>query len=239
MKRLLLLLLLPLLLRSATLINGGFETGDLTGWTFVEPSNTFLSDVQDPLATTVEEGKNLASDWNSDFGFFTPNYIEGSYSFFTGFDGSGPQEIVLSQRIGVIDAESDAFSFDIRGAWNLTDYSQNATANRDIKLVLIDYETQDTLLTETLFTAELGSTITDTGIQNFGVSFSQLIGHDVELRFVQNIPDHNSGPAMLQIDNLQLSYVPIPERSTYSLSLAFCVFIYVVIHRRNGGQKNI
>tara|TARA_E500000318_G_scaffold111691_1_gene131246 strand:+ start:1768 stop:2475 length:708 start_codon:yes stop_codon:yes gene_type:complete len=234
MKKLItLLLLIPLLTQAAVITNGGFETGDLTGWTFVEPSNTFLSDVQDPLDTTVEGEKDLASNWNSQFEFFTPNYMEGSYSFFTGFDGSGPQEIVLSQRIGVIDSESDAFSFDIRGAWNLTDYSENATGNREIKLVLIDYETQETLLTEILFTAELGTTISDTGIQNFGISFTQLIGHDVELQFVQNIPDVNSGPAMLQIDNLQLSYVPIPEASSYALLLGFLGFLYLAINHRN------
>ena len=47
MKKLIPLFLLPIISYSATIINGGFETGDLTGWTLIgETENSFDSRVE-------------------------------------------------------------------------------------------------------------------------------------------------------------------------------------------------
>ena len=77
MKKLIPLFLLPIVSYSATIINGGFETGDLTGWTFTgETENSFNSRVEGGEFTD-------ATAWASNFNFFTPESMEGNYSFFS------------------------------------------------------------------------------------------------------------------------------------------------------------
>lgn len=226
-------LLLPILaafnLKAATLINGGFETGNLNGWSFSEPSNSFSSSVF--LHTASQP-----SQWNNNFGFFTPQTIGGNYSFFTGFDGFGPQQIVLSQNIGTIDSESDAISFYIRGAWDLIHYSANATADRTIVVEIVDNNTQTVVLSEELFVASIGTYMADTGLQYVGINFNNLVGTNATLRFIQSIPDPYTGPAMLQIDDIELKgfYEPItniPEPGVLTL-LPLGLAVVLILRKR-------
>lgn len=234
MKKLIPLFLLPIISHSATIINGGFETGDLTGWTFTgETENSFVS--------TVEGGEfTAATEWASNFNFFTPESMEGNYSFFSGFDGP-IQEITLSQDIGVIDEFTTAVSFDVRAGWDLETYSaqsQDVISNggvvldREIKVVITDNETQETLLSQSLFNAVGGELVLDSGFQNVGINFQNIVGSDVTMSFVQNIPQGYTGPALIQLDNIQLQQTFIPEPSNYTFFLSFAALLYLGIKRR-------
>lgn len=234
MKKLITLLLLPLLLKSATIINGGFETGDLTGWTFTgETQNSFNSRV---LGGEFTE----AAAWASEFDFFAPEQMEGNYSFFSGFDGP-VQEITLSQSIGIIDEFTTAVSFDVRAGWDLDTYSANSTdvinnngvvLDREIKVVITDNNTQETLVSQSLFNASGGDLVLDSGFQTVGINFQNIVGHDVTMSFVQNIPQAYTGPALIQLDNIQLQQTFIPEPSSYALFFGFCAFLYLAISQR-------
>ena len=235
MKKLIPLLLLPLLLKSATIINGGFETGDLTGWTFTgETQNSFDSRV-------LGGGFTDAATWAENFNFFAPEKMEGNYSFFSGFDGP-VQEITLSQDIGVIDQFTTAVSFDVRAGWDLDTYSAQATdvinnggvvLDREIKVVITDNNTQETLVSQSLFNASGGDLVLDSGFQTVGINFQNIVGNDVTMSFVQNIPQAYTGPALIQLDNIQLQQTFIPEPSSYALFFGFCAFLYLTISHRN------
>jgi len=234
MKKLIPLFLLPIISYSATIINGGFETGDLTGWTFTgETENSFDSRV---LGGEFAE----AAAWANEFDFFTPEQMEGNYSFFSGFDGP-VQEISLSQDIGVIDEFTTAVSFDVRAGWDLETYSAQATdvvnnngvvLDREIKVVITDNETQETLLSQSLFNAVGGELVLDSGFQNVGINFQNIVGSDVTMSFVQNIPQGYTGPALIQLDNIQLQQTFIPEPSNYTFFLSFAALLYLGIKRR-------
>ena len=122
--------------------------------------------------------------------------MEGNFSFFSGFDGP-VQEISLSQDIGVIDQFTTAVSFDVRAGWDLETYSaqsQDVISNggvvldREIKVVITDNETQETLVSQSLFNASGGELILDSGFQTVGINFQNIVGSDVTMSFVQNIP---------------------------------------------------
>jgi len=234
MKKLIPLFLLPIISYSATIINGGFETGDLTGWTFTgETENSFNSRVEGGEFTG-------ATAWASNFNFFTPESMEGNYSFFSGFDGP-VQEITLSQNIGVIDQFTTAVSFDVRAGWDLETYSAQAAdvvnnngvvLDREIKVVITDNNTQETLVSQSLFNASGGDLVLDSGFQTVGINFQNIVGSDVTMSFVQNIPQAYTGPALIQLDNIQLQQTFIPEPRTYALFAGFMALSYIAIRRR-------
>lgn len=229
MKKLIPLFLLPIISYSATIINGGFETGDLTGW-------SFTGETQNSFDSRVEGGDfSEASGWSSNFNFFTPESMGGSYSFFSGFDGP-IQEITLSQNIGVIDQFTTAVSFDVRAGWDLETYAGESgyqvIEDRTIKVVITDNETQETLLSQSLFNAIGNTKVLDSGYQNVGINFQDIIGSDVTIAFVQNIPQDYTGPALIQLDNIQLQQTFIPESSQYTFFLSFMALLYLGIKRR-------
>ena len=233
MKKLIPLFLLPIISYSATIINGGFETGDLTGWTLIgETENSFDSRVEGGDFTA-------ATAWANNFNFFTPDNMEGNYSFFSGFDGP-VQEITLSQDIGVIDEFTTAVSFDVRAGWDLETYSSQSTdvinnngvvLDREIRVVITDNLTQETLLSQSLFNAVGGEKVLDSGFQTVGINFQNIVGSDVTMSFVQNIPQGYTGPALIQLDNIQLQQTFIPELGSYAL-FAGIIALSLIARRR-------
>ena len=229
MKKLIPLFLLPIVSYSATIINGGFETGDLTGWTFTgETENSFNSRVEGGEFTD-------ATAWASNFNFFTPESMEGNYSFFSGFDGP-IQEITLSQDIGVIDQFTTAVSFDVRAGWDLETYAGESgyevIEDRTIKVVITDNETEETLLSQSLFNAIGNTQVLDSGYQTVGINFQNIVGSDVTMAFVQTMTQNYTGPALIQLDNIQLKQTFIPEISNYTFLLSFMALLYLGIKRR-------
>ena len=229
MKKLIPLFLLPIISYSATIINGGFETGDLTGWTLIgETENSFDSRVEGGDFTA-------ATAWANNFNFFTPDNMEGNYYFFSGFDGP-VQEITLSQDIGVIDEFTTAVSFNVRAGWDLETYAAQSgyavIEDREIKVVITDNTTQQTLLSQSLFNAVGGEKVLNSGLQTVGINFQNIVGSDVTMSFVQNIPQGYTGPALIQLDNIQLQQTFVPESGSYALFAGIIALSLIAIRRR-------
>ena len=83
--------------------------------------------------------------------------------------------------------------------------------DREIKVVITDNNTGETLLSQSLFDAVGGEKILDSGFQTVGIEFENIVGSDVTMAFVQNIPQAYTGPALIQLDNIQLQETFVPE----------------------------
>jgi len=90
--------------------NGGFETGDFTGWVTQDLSSPFL-----PLQVG---GAGISPG----FGFFISDPPEGSFAALHGFDGDGPGTIRIAQDV-TLHAAAQFVDFDYRGAWDMTCYN--------------------------------------------------------------------------------------------------------------------
>ena len=132
--------------------------------------------------------------------------------------------------------ELDRFSFDVRAGWDLETFAEqsgySAIEDREIKVVITDNETGETLLSQSLFNAVGGEKNLDSGLQTVGINFQNIVGSDVTMSFVQNIPQAYTGPALIQLDDIQLQQTFIPEPSSFVLLLALGSFLYVAIKRR-------
>ena len=161
--------------------------------------------------------------------------MEGNYSFFSGFDGP-VQEITLSQDIGVIDEFTTAVSFNVRAGWDLETYAAQSgyavIEDREIKVVITDNTTQQTLLSQSLFNAVGGEKVLDSGLQTVGINFQNIVGSDVTMSFVQNIPQGYTGPALIQLDNIQLQQTFVPESGSYALFAGIIALSLIAIRRR-------
>ena len=74
--------------------------------------------------------------------------------------------------------------------------------------------------------------ILDSGFQTVGINFSEIQGHNVTMSFVQNIPQAYTGPALIQLDNIQLQQTFIPEPGTFALLAGLIALSYIAIRRR-------
>ena len=88
------------------------------------------------------------------------------------------------------------------------------------------------MVSQSLFNAVGGELILDSGFQNVGINFQNIVGSDVTMSFVQNIPQGYTGPALIQLDNIQLQQTFIPEPSNYTFFLSFAALLYLGIKRR-------
>jgi hypothetical protein len=170
------------------LVNGSFETGDLSGWT--------VQDLTSPYRAFAAVGAGIKA---ADFGSFLTAPTDGSFAALTGFDGNGPGDILLSQIVTVT-AGATTLRFDYRGGWDLT---YGATIDRTFSVEILD-TSGSVLASTTLLTAVAGATVNDTGIQAGAINLSAYQGTAIRIQFRWNVPQNYTGPAHFQLDNVRL-----------------------------------
>ncbi|MEO1083377.1 MAG: hypothetical protein AAFY88_03975, partial [Acidobacteriota bacterium] len=61
------------------------------------------------------------------------------------------------------------------------------------------------LQTDVIATAEAGTIVNDTGPMTGAVDVSAFVGQDVRVNFFLDIPESQTGPAFIEIDNVAVS----------------------------------
>lgn len=194
-----LLLLTLLLARSSTaapvelLVNGSFETGTFTGWTAaVNPNRPFF-----PWAVSRTGG--------SGYGLATVSPQDGNYAAWNGFDGSGPLEFTLKQRISLPTNHTVTLSWKHRAQW---DFSLGAIATQPRMLLVELLAPQTSIVVTQVYSFSTGtqaeSISGDTGWVSLSADLSSFAGSDFDLQFREVIPQLSTGPGQIEFDAISV-----------------------------------
>lgn len=219
--------LLPATVANATVIvNGGFETGNLTGWTRTEASFGVFPNL--PAGANVYGAGVIApGGWP----FFVSAPSEGSYAFLNAFDGPGPTTTSLAQSV-LVTADAPVIAFQYRAAWSIG-VSIPATMDRifDVNVVSGGVNYREIILAAVHgdflpgacgpsgCNAPLGwpGFQPDTGLLNGTVDLTPFVGQSVSLVFEWQIPERFTGPGFFQLDNIRAEARVVPEPTSLAL----------------------
>jgi hypothetical protein len=184
-------------------VNGGFETGDLTGWTASATTTTTLCcDQRSPTGSLVATGPSAQQP-----SYPLPNGgapIDGTYSLYGDFDGGGPLHIDLTTSITKTGSYSSAIlSFDWAAFANYGFFGQS-----DIRTLAASFS--EGAISNTAYTFNLP-------LLSATPSFSQIVSVDVAsllnsmpdgvITFTLDrfVPQNFSGPAVFEADDFSLN----------------------------------
>ncbi len=213
--------LLPTLSFAVELLNnGGFETGNFSGWnqaTSNGSSNTCDTD------WTVASTDNICNFTST----VLNNPIEGSFAAFNSFDGNGPQSFIIEQDIflGAGTIANAELSWLNSIGWNFN-LGSAATQERIFSLGF-----QDSLdnLIGNAFEIKIDTNDGMTGLIDWTSQTTDVTGllqgfegQTVTLVAETFIPQNFSGPATIGFDNVSLnvSTATVPEPSVLALFFA-------------------
>ncbi len=180
------LLLVFVLPSTASVNNGGFETGDFTGWT----TNYTGSEPLDPWQVT-DSGTDLF------FSFISPH--SGTYAAANGFDGDGPSYYTMYQDVVAL-GNTGYVSFWYHAQW---DHTQSP---RTLSVEVSEVGTGTIVANKLVL-----STIPDAGFYDLGwlassVSFPATQGKTYRIKFIEWIPQYFTGPAQIEFDDISISF---------------------------------
>ncbi len=171
--------------------NGGFETGNFTGWTAINAPTPFENwrvtgsgacycDSPVPTATSVQEGS---------FNAHQPV-------------ASAPGSYLLYQDIAVPAASNLQLRWMHKYQMNLSTYCAGGACGTATFAVEI-LNTSNVLL-QTLYTVTTsGSSNTNTGWVNSGANISAYAGQTIRVRFRTTVTANYAGPGRLEVDNVR------------------------------------
>lgn len=179
-----------------TVSNGGFETGNFTGWTALSNGR------QELTPWTVSSG---GAGW---FGNSRP--LEGRFDAVNGFDGAAGLEYMLYQDIdiprGTVRATlsfSDRIQFDSLGIRSNLPRTYEATIRDASGGTLAVVAREEVLLN--------GRPYTDLGWRRRSVELAPYAGRTVRLHIQELIPENFTGPANIEFDDFRLDGLAVPE----------------------------
>jgi hypothetical protein len=199
-----LLLAAPL---SAQFTNGSFETGDFTGWIAEDMVDPF-----EPLTVTT-------GGFNNGLIAFTAEPTDGASQAITGFDGDGPGTISLAQDVG-IPASASTLQFDWGAAWDTLNFG-GSTLDRVFSVVIEEQGGGEALATLEVVRAEADTVVDDTGVTTAVADLSAFAGQTVRVRFLWDVPESFTGPAVCQLDNVRLVGKKLPAAEVASFKARF------------------
>ncbi|MDO8861017.1 hypothetical protein Q6D67_04815 [Haliea sp. E1-2-M8] len=195
------------------LVNGGFESGDFTGWSVT--ANGASSCDSDWTVVTTNSICSSVSD---------PAPAEGVYQAANSFDGNGPQEFRLVQAVSVpsgVQAATLSWQQQYR-------VSNGGTEPRTFEVLITDAADSATLATidSQSFTGSTNSGGWDTISFDISSALAPLAGQSVNIVFRNFIPEAFTGPGNFALDDVSLDItaaepapVPVPLLPVWALLL--------------------
>ncbi len=169
------------------IVNGGFETGNFTGWTVNTP-------VSPLVPWTVSQAETTGP-------FVPTSPPEGLYDAWNGFDGGGPMEYTMYQDVAIPADTADTLTWQDRAQWY--DNGQPRTLEVQVR----DPVTNAGL--GTVYSFSTTGSSGDTGWQSHSVNLSSYAGSNVRIYFVEDIPENFTGPGQIEFDAISLTASPL------------------------------
>ncbi len=175
--------------------NGGFESGDFTGWTA-----TSTNGLEELTPWTV--GGPGGGHWSN------TSPLEGSFDAYNGFDGDSGLEYDIFQDITI--AANSTASLITNHRIQYDGLRIPSRFDRVFEIGIFDLA--DTLL-ENLYSESItlnGAGYTDLGWNTQVFDLTAYSGSTVRLQFHEFIPEGFTGPASFELDGISLEVTPVP-----------------------------
>ena len=200
-------------------VNGSFETGDLSGWTVKE-----LSSASNPSLPLSVHGAGveypaasfLAWPFFIFLDYFTSAPTDGQFAALHDFNGNDPATSGFVNRRELyqdmtLPASATTLEFDYRAAWELFRFGN--TRDRTFSVEIEPAGGGATLRSQIILIAPVNTYEEDTdnpsgGMGNYPpavVDLSSFASQSVRLKFVWNIPEPGTGFGFFQLDNIRLN----------------------------------
>ncbi|WP_456378049.1 thrombospondin type 3 repeat-containing protein [Lutibacter sp.] len=205
------------------IVNGGFETGDFTGWNIVTTNEPFVPWLvvtdyeQMHPSTQIFEPEDEESEGPEGEFWWSYEVQKGDYMALNGFDGAGPMIFAMWQDITICcDSELswiDRIAWDFGPGWGMDGDPEPRTfsvqlrdpSNNNIITTLYTFSTDDN---EESFYG-------DTGYQTHTISLSNYVGLTVRLYFEEIIPQEFTGPGQIEFDAISISMSDTDDDGIY------------------------
>jgi hypothetical protein len=186
--------------RATDIKNGSFETGTFADWITQDAPPDPGTPLRVPLA--VKRAGATSPDFVAGTSF-SSQPTHGEFAAVHGFDGAGSDgpAIRIAQDI-LVTADGARIEFDYRAAWDLETYC-DACADRVFEVRVEEDGGGVTLLTQTVLTLRALHSEVDTGPRSGSIDLGDFVGRRVRLSFDFAVPDHFSGPAFFQLDQVR------------------------------------
>jgi hypothetical protein len=209
------------------IVNGSFETGDLTGWMVKEltpKSNPSLALSVHPAGVEYPAPNFLAWPYFIFLDYFTSAPTDGQFAVLNDFNGDDPATSGFVNRRELyqdvtLPASTTTLEFDYRAAWELFRYG--STQDRTFSVEIEPAGGGATLRSQTILIAPNETYEEDTDNPSGGVGdyppavidLSAFASQSVRVKFVWNIPEPGTGFGFFQLDNVRLNTSPAPTNA--------------------------
>lgn len=196
--------------------NGGFETGDFTGWTATTNADGVVITELTPWQVT-----GAGAGW-----FNSSSPLSGNFDALNGFDGDAGLIYELYQDVAIPAGNTATLETNHRIVFD--GLGILSTLDRVFEVSIRDTAN---MLLQSLYSESItlnGVSQTDLGWNNQSFDVSAHAGSTVRVHFREFIPESYTGPANIELDNISLSAVPEPT----SLALVCFAICALGMHRR-------